>query len=272
MRKSLVIFLLSVSLGWAVSLLAAPSAQLVSDFWLQNNPQSVKTIDNTAWAEFLKKYVSTNKEGVNVIDYGKVTGADKIKLNKYIKQLEHTKITDYNRCVQLAYWINLYNAATVKLVLDHYPVESIRDIRKGLLGSGGPWQEKLLVVEGKRLSLNDIEHGILRPIYKSPLIHYAVNCASFSCPNLAKKPYSCEEGAAMLEQAAKDYVNSPRGVGIAPTGLKVSRIYDWYQSDFGDSKAGVLQHIQKYLSPEKKQKVGDKQVESYQYNWKLNAA
>lgn len=169
--------------------LAVASAQPTSDLWpmwMASDPGSSVVVDHGSWDRFLSTYVITDDPGgMNLVDYGAVSPAGKSTLDRYVSALEATLVTRLNRPEQLAYWINLYNALTVGVILDHYPVNSIRDINlsRGLF-SRGPWQAKVLEIEGEQVSLDDIEHRILRPIWQDPRVHYAVNCASLGCPNL----------------------------------------------------------------------------------------
>ncbi len=168
----------------SIEALFAPSAKLW-ERWIAHDPNATAGIDHGTWNRFLKTYVSDGDDGVYRVAYGRVTGADKRVLEDYVAGLAATPISGYARAEQLAYWINLYDALTVKVVLDHYPVDSIRDIdiSPGLFADG-PWDRKLVEIEGEDVSLNDIEHRILRPIWRDPRIHYAVNCASIGCPDL----------------------------------------------------------------------------------------
>ena len=111
----------------------------------------------------------------------------------------------------MPYWINLYNAFTVHLILEHYPQDSIVDIRYGFFDFG-PWDEKLLQIEDEEVSLNDIEHRILRPIWKDPRLHYALNCASLGCPNLQPESFYPGNVESLLNSRARDYINHPRGL------------------------------------------------------------
>src|SRR5262249_41077384 len=148
-----------------------------------NDPASTAHIDHCAWSAFLQKYLVVGE--INRLRYASVTAEDRQHLGSYVDGLGSLPISRYDRREQLAYWINLYNALTVRLVLDHYPVHSIRDIdiSPGFLASG-PWDKDLIAVEGERLSLNDIEHRILRPIWNDARLHYVLNCAALGCPNL----------------------------------------------------------------------------------------
>ena len=156
----------------------APKAELWLR-WQNHQAASTATIDHQAWDELVKRYIKAGRGGVNFFRYGAVATGDKQNLNTCITTLEKTPISQHNRQEQPAYWINLYNGLTVKVVLDHYPVKSILDIdiSPGFL-EDGPWGNPLITVEGQSLSLNDIEHRILRPIWRDGRIHYAVNCAS----------------------------------------------------------------------------------------------
>ena len=161
---------------------AAPKAELWEK-WQAHDPNARTAIDHSLWDQFLAAYVEAGADGVNTLRYGEVTAADRQKLAAYIHGLITTRVSRFARATQMAYWINLYNALTVKVVLDHYPVATILDIdiSPGLF-SNGPWGKKLVTIEGEQLSLDDIVHRILRPIWKDPRIHYVVNCASIGCP------------------------------------------------------------------------------------------
>jgi hypothetical protein len=193
-------------------------------------------------------------------------------LDGYLASLQGTAVSRLSRPEQKAYWINLYNALTVKTILDHYPVKSIRDIdiSPGWF-SDGPWDAKLLTIEGEEVSLNDIEHRILRPIWQDNRVHYAVNCASLGCPNLQAQPFTANNMEDLLDQAARDYINHPRGMKVAGDKAILSSIYDWFQVDFGGNEEGVRQHLLKYAGPERTAYLKTGKVRfSYDYDWTLN--
>ena len=195
-------------------------------------------------------------------------------LVRYLEALSMVQISRYKRDEQLAYWINLYNALTVKVIVDHYPVESIRDIdiSPGWF-SFGPWDKKLIKVENESLSLNDIEHRILRPIWRDARIHYAVNCASLGCPNLAPTAYNADTMEGSLTEAARRYINHPRGVSIEGGRLYVSTIYEWFVEDFGGNEKGVLDHIRQYANPKLAKRLAEfAAIDGYRYDWGLNDA
>jgi hypothetical protein len=241
--------------------------------WEQHDPADARVIDHGVWDAFLRKYVDTNHpSGINRMRYRTVAPEDRQALGAYLHRLAATPISTYSRREQLPFWINFYNALTVKLVLDRYPVHSIRDIKipPGLF-TIGPWSAKLVTVEGKKLSLNDMEHRILRPIWRDPRIHYAVNCASLGCPNLAGVAYTAENVDPLLTENAIAFVNHARGAKFLDGRLTVSSIYDWYEEDFGGGRAGVLRHLLQYARGELASRLGtyDRSYDD-DYDWALN--
>ena len=242
------------------------------DHWRKNNQTNQKTINHQLWDDFLKKYIVTDDPSqINLVIYDKVTKPDKKKLDEYLKLLQKISPTDLNSKEQRAFWINLYNSLTIQVVLDHYPVDSIRDIKLSGIFKPGPWKKELVTIESRKLSLDNIEHNILRPIWQDNRIHYAVNCASIGCPNLQNTAFTSTNSDELLEKGAKEYVNHKRGATFKNNGLLVSSIYKWFQEDFGDSEAGVLSHLQKYANPELKTKLqAYKKSLKYDYDWSLN--
>ena len=168
-------------------------------------------IDHAKWDELLKKFVITDENNLNRVKYKKFKAEGWDELKTYIKSLENVDVSKLNKDEQFAFWVNLYNSVTIDVILQHYPTSSIRNISFSIIPFSGPWSKKLTKVNGIALSLDDIEHKILRVIWNDPRVHYAVNCASIGCPNLAKAAFTGATLNDMLDMGAKDYVNSPRG-------------------------------------------------------------
>lgn len=226
-------------------------------------------VDHGAWDAFLGRYVRPSPDGINRVAYAEAVKAGRTMLAPYLGQLQKTAVKNLPRDEQFAFWVNLYNAATVDLILQKYPVKSIRDI--GLLGQG-PWGDKRLKVEGRDLSLDDIEHTILRPIWKDVRIHYAVNCASIGCPNLGVRAFRADQLESMLDAAAAAYINHPRGFAMVDGSLVASNIYEWYEVDWG-SPEQVLAHARKFATGQSAPMLASAQtIDSYDYNWSLNEA
>jgi hypothetical protein len=269
---AIIVIALCVSAFGGVESLFAPKADLW-EYWTAHDAGSAKSIDHSGWDRFLASNVTAHQDGVNRIAYGNVDATRSKILDDYIARMTSVSVQSLSRPEQLAYWINIYNALTVKVVLSHYPVDSIRDIdiSPGLF-SDGPWDKKLVEIGGEPVSLNDIEHRILRPIWRDPRIHYAVNCASVGCPNLRIKAFTADNTERMLEGAARDYINNPRGVRVEDDSLVVSSIYAWFTDDFGGGVAGVLAHLRKYANPELISELDAAQDLEDAYDWTLNDA
>lgn len=253
--------------------LFAPKAELW-EFWASHNTAATHNINHQVWSEFLHNNVVESQDGINRIHYAAVSEEDKVQLQHYINTLSQLSITDYSRSQQLPYWINLYNALTIDMVLQYYPVAGIRDIdiSPGFF-SDGPWDKKLVSIQDKMVSLNDIEHRILRPIWKDARIHYALNCASLGCPNLQATAFTSDNIDKLLHQAMVEYINHPRGVTIKDGKLIISSIYNWFQDDFGKNETEVVMHIRQYASPGlRKQLSTINFISDYDYDWSLNDA
>ena len=265
-RRTFLISSAAALAATSVPAFAAPSAKLW-DRWTAHKAGAATKVDHAAWDTLLSGYLRMGSDGVSRVDYRRMSGS-RGKLAGYIKTLEGTQVSSLDRPEQKAYWINFYNALTVAVILDHYPVDSIRDIdiSPGLL-SNGPWGAKLAKVEGEEVSLDDIEHRILRPIWKDPRIHYAVNCASIGCPNLAPKAFTPARLEGMLNEGAKAYVTHPRGVSVKGSKVTASKIYDWFQEDFGGNEKSVIAHLRKHGA---KGLDGATGIDSYAYDWSLN--
>ncbi len=255
----------------------AQSAKLIPA-WDASDENSVARIDHGAWQDILNDYLHVHDSGVNRFDYGalKASARDFAKLASYLASLQSLDPRDYSRAEQKAYWINFYNALTVQVVADAYPVKSIKDISESLLGSlgifGGPWDDVHAKVAGLDLTLNNIEHGILRPIWRDNRIHYAVNCASYGCPNLCPTAFTTDNTEELLDAGARAYVNHPRGVEFMDDDfIIISSIYKWYAADFGGTEKSVIEHLVKYadkaLAARLRKFTGSV---DYEYDWNLN--
>lgn len=271
---ALLLLVLLAAPAWAfLDSLLVPKA-VPWDRWTAHDPASRIAVDHGPWMAFLSSHVTTGPDGINRIAYGRISAEERQALKDYLAALSATTVGGLERNEQRAFWINLYNALTVDVVFDHYPVTSIRDIDlSGGLFSGGPWDKKLIRVENEPLSLNDIEHRILRPIWKDPRLHYAVNCASLGCPNLIPIAFTGTNGEALLDAGAKAYVNHPRGASVTSGRLAASKIYSWFQADFGNGERGVIAHLRQYADSALAAALATvERIDEYVYDWSLNDA
>jgi hypothetical protein len=265
----------TVLLVWLICLMpdlhAAPRAR-AWDYWNSSGKDLTFEIDHSPWQGFLHRYLEIPKDGINRVRYSAVSEQDRKSLSNYLEYLQRLPVKQMTRNQQLAYWINLYNAGTVNVILDHYPVDSILDIdiSPGLF-SNGPWGKKLFTVDSQSLSLDDIEHRILRPLWKDPRIHYAVNCASLGCPNLQGFAFTHANAEQLLEQAATSFINHPRAVRVDRGRLLVSSIYHWFKADFGNDDKAVIDHMRRYAGTALKQLLEKRiEIDGDEYDWTLN--
>ncbi len=208
-----------------------------------------------AWDTLLGKHV--DDEGW--VDY-QAFAEDRAALEAYLDYLaSHIPGDHWSKEEKLAYYINLYNAGTILLILDYYPLESIKDI-------WNPWGKDRLKIGPSTYSLNDIEHRILRKMGE-PRIHFAVNCASYSCPKLLREAFTAAKMEEQLEAAARDFINDPRRNRIAKGQVELSRIFKWYRGDFEDGERDLLDYINGYLE---RPLPGDTDIEYLPYDWNLN--
>lgn len=246
-------------------------------FWDASDESNAAQIDHGAWQEILDAHLRTHSSGINRFDYGalKASADDTAKLAGYLSDLQSLDPRSYSRQEQKAYWFNLYNSLTVQVVTEAYPVDSIKKISNSMLGGlipVGPWGDVRANVCGQDLTLDNIEHGILRPIYRDARIHYGVNCASLGCPNLLETVFTAANTETLLDVGARAYVNHSRGVDfIDDDFIVISSIYTWFSEDFGDSEENVVKHLARYADEELAERLKNFEgAVDYEYDWKLN--
>jgi hypothetical protein len=241
--------------------------------WEINNPLSKEVISHQLWQDFLNRRVVTNEENINLVDYGHMTQIDFNLLKDYIRSMAQVNINNYNRREQLAYWINIYNALMVQTVANYYPISTIQEINisPGLF-SVGPWGANLITIKGTTLTLDDINNRIIRPIWNDVRTHYTLNNASIGAPNLNRKAYQGLILEEQLNNATSTYVNSLRGVSVIEGRLIISKLYDWYEEDFGGTKQDVIIHLLQFAQePLLSQLKHINSIDSYIYNWHINS-
>ena len=230
------------------------------------------SFDHNAFDSLLAKFARESRDGIVRVNYAawKRSTADHSALRRYIDALAAADPLSLGRDEQFAFWANLYNALTLDVVLDAYPVTSIRQI-KPVFFALGPWKKDLVRVSGVDLSLDAIEQDILRKGWRDPRVHYSVNCASISCPNLPLRAWRGAGLSPALDAAARAYINHPRGARFEGDALVVSSIYRWYAADFGGSDAAVIAHLARYAAePLRKRLEATARIARSNYDWSLN--
>ncbi|MCG8326848.1 MAG: DUF547 domain-containing protein [Chitinophagales bacterium] len=223
-----------------------------------------KPVTHEIWDSLLQEHV--NEQGW--VDYSGFV-QDSNRLNQYLDILNesHPNEKHWSREERLAYWINAYNAYTVKLIVDHYPTKSIRDIKNGIPFVNSVWDIKFIEIEGQKYDLNNIEHGIIRSRFDEPRIHFAVNCASISCPNLANYAYTPEKLDAQLTQAAKAFITDESKNKLSKDKVQLSKIFSWYRGDFKEDGKNIIDYINQYAPIEIEKRA---KIEYLDYNWGVN--
>lgn len=215
---------------------------------------SFRTVDHSKWNNLLTKYV-TDDGNVNYQGFK----ADKKELTNYITYLSYFNPDDtWQKEETLAYWINAYNALTIDLILRNYPVKSIKDIDK-------PWEQRLWKLGGKWYNLEDVEHQILRKM-NEPRIHFAIVCASFSCPKLQNRAFIASDLETQLTNATKEFLSDTKRNEISQNHLKISKIFQWFSKDFKQN-GSVADFIDIYTDIDISQKA---KISFKDYNWDLN--
>lgn len=226
---------------------------------------SAAAFDHSAFDRLLKKHV--NEKGL--VNY-KGFRADAKAFDQYLAQLSSTPpAASWSKPEQMAYWINAYNAYTIRLILNHYPVKSIKDIgsRIKIPFVTTPWAAEFFSIGGQKMSLDNIEHSILRKKYDDPRIHFALVCASISCPRLRNEAYTAAKLDSQLDDQGRDFLNNPTKNNISKTSAQLSRYFDWYKGDWNESGQSVVKWVNRYANTKMSP---DAKITFLDYNWNLN--
>ena len=220
-------------------------------------------VQHGEWDALVKKHVSKN----GMVDYQGFL-KDKKQLQVYLDKLSANKPTSkWSKNEKMAFWINAYNAFTVKLILDHYPINSIKDIKKGIPFVNSVWDITFIPMGKEKIDLNYIEHSILRKEFKDPRIHAAINCASFSCPLLRNEAYYASRLDEQLNDAMRKFVNDSQRNQLDKSNIKISKIFSWFAGDFKLNGSSVVDYLNKYA---KKRVQANARIDFLEYQWELN--
>jgi hypothetical protein len=230
--------------------------------------------DYTSWQNLLAKYYDPAK-GMN---YKGLKEHDKAALDQLRQKLAAVDVNSLPKPDQLAYWINLYNVTTVATVVDHYPVDSIRDISTDPIVRLNVFKKPAAKTKAGAISLNDIENDKIRTGFKDPRIHFAINCAAKSCPPIRTEPYVGARVNEQLDDQARRFLTGPHGVRLEKDGgeldVHVTKILDWFKDDFETWGGGRIAFVRKFLPADKQKQLdaakGKTDLEFDDYDWALN--
>ena len=223
-----------------------------------------KPVSHETWDMLLKEHV----DETGMVNY-KGMIKDSLELNKYLDLLSknHPNEKNWSKDERLTYWINAYNAFTVRLIIRNYPVESIKDIAGGIPFVNTPWDIKFIQIEDETYDLNNLEHGIIRKEFDEPRIHFALVCAAMSCPRLRNEAFTAEKLDTQLDAEATYFFNNPKKNKISAEKLELSKLLDWYWGDFKDTAKNRVEYVNRYS---KVKANADADVDFLDYSWKLN--
>ncbi len=237
---------------------------------------AVNPPDYKLWGDLLAKYYDPAR-GMN---YKALKANDKKTLDELRRQMAQVDVGALPRNDQLAYWINLYNISVVNVVVENYPVKSIRDISTDFIAHLNVFKKDYVQTRRGAMSLNDVENDKIRDSFKDPRIHFAINCAAKSCPPIRTEPYVGARISEQLDDQARTFLNGPHGVRLEKNGgeliLHTTKIMDWFKDDFEKWSAGRVAFIAHYVTPDKRKQIeaAGNQVDLKfdDYDWSLNDA
>jgi len=223
--------------------------------------------DNSLFTQVLRDNVKNE-----LVNYQAIK-ADK-RFADYIDLLQKTDPNTISKKTRLTFWINVYNAFTIKIVVDQYPIKSIMSKTAYAFGKSN-FQKKLVTINGVKYSLNDIENEIIRP-YGDPRIHFAINCAALSCPPLRDEAFEPTRLNEQMEEQTRNFLNNPQknSFDFMKKQAKLSKVFDWFKEDFEKYTTSVPEFISRYLSAEQAQQLRSAgksfKIDHHDYNWDLN--
>jgi len=227
-------------------------------------PSKIGLVDHAKWDALLKKHV--NDKGM--VNY-KGMIKDSLQLNAYLKQVESNPPdkSTWSKPEQLAYWINAYNAFTVRLIIRNYPVKSIKDIAGGIPFVNTPWDIKFIKIGGETHDLNNIEHGIVRKEFNEPRIHFVLVCAAVSCPRLRNEAYNAKRLEEQLDDQARVTFNDPSKNKVEKDKAQITKLLDWYWGDFKGLKMTRQEYVNQYSLVKMN---ANAEITFMDYFWELN--
>ena len=257
-------FYLLLGLSCCTSAVFAASTADTVAFWNDFEPNSQLKINHSAWQNLLQKHVIIDHpSGINRFNYAAVTSQDKTELGDYLVFLQGFDPRQLNKREQMAFWLNLYNASVVQIILKNGIPEKTNNIDDMLA-------KPRFSITLQEMSLDDIQNKILRPIYNDPRIHFALNSGALSSGIIQPVVYQGDNLDEVLDKAAKQYLNASINVDNQGSNLLLSKIFKWYRVDFASNTRDLKRYLNKYALPDKAGKIASTRRIRYKYDWNLN--
>lgn len=229
--------------------------------------------DYSEWGDLLDRYYDPSRG----MDYEGLKANDAPRLRKLRALMSTVDPETLSRDQQLAFWINFYNVSVVGIVVDHYPVDSIRDISTDPIVRLNVFKKDRINFQGRQISLDFIEHETIRPQFEDPRIHFAINCAAADCPPIRTEPYVGARVDEQLDDQTRRFLDGPNGVRLTRSGdtinVYVTKIMDWFGEDFEKWGGGRVPFLIRYLSPAKAKLLAEAEnldLRFEDYSWDLN--
>ncbi len=271
-RSIVSLVMLGVVSFFTVATMAAVPMKLIK-FWNDVEPESLINVAHSAFKEVLTAYISDqHPSGIARFNFNAVSASDRTKLESYLDYLQLLEPRQLNEGQAKAYWVNIYNAATLKMMLDAYEddrVSSIRDARTGVF-SARPWKRKLVTISQQKMSLDDIHNGVLRPMYKDHRIHFALFFFSLGGPDVSATILEGENNEEVLNALEKNYMSHYRAARLNGSELVLSGLFETYDTDFADDFDSLLQYIAQHVPEEISAAFPNISDTRYEYDWGIN--
>ena len=253
--------------GWAYG---NETYQISDSVHVQIAEDSILAIDHGKFARFLaNNRKNLPKYGIFGLNYAKISSADKQLLKLYLMDMGEVNLSLYNYDAQYAYWLNIYNAITIVIVLEYYPIPSFRAIEGAMKAKKSPWSLERFTQNGVQMSLDQVEHDILRGFFLDWRLHFAIHAATISSGSLQATPYKAEQLDAQLEATVRQALLDPHVVSLDGNVLRLDARFHWYRQDFGKSFQDILQILRKYREDIANRLPQDFKIE-YFFDWTLN--
>ncbi len=268
---AITLLMLTIVFGVCSSSAAAATEMKLIRFWDDSEPSSIIDVDHAPLQEILQKYiVADHPSGISRFNYALVSESDTAKLQQYLEYLQLLEPRQLNEAEAKAYWVNLYNAATLNMVIEAYASGRVNKVKaRGL--SARRWRRDIVTIAQQDMSLDDILHGVIRPLYKDPRMHYAVFFCTLGGPDMPVEVMNGENNETLLNQFEVAYLNQGRAVRLENGELVLSEMFKTYDTDFASDQYGLVSYLKQHVAPPLADVLDTVSDVRFEYDWTVNA-